>query len=134
MAQVPPEIIPSEEILEEDKVLVGTTETTKTTIQTIIGVAEEQAKDITSRQVLAQKNVLAQINNNTRNQVETMNKVIAGFIILLGVMAIAGIILQQKTISFGLSELVLRSAIIIILGVSFTAFHLEDLIGHLMIS
>ncbi len=128
MAQVPSEIIPPEKTLEEDEVLP------ETTTQTIIGVTEKQAKDITSKQVLAQKNILAQINNNTRNQVETTNKVIAGFIILLGVMAIAGIILQQRTIAFGFSELILRSAIIIILGVSFAGFHLEDFIGRLMIS
>jgi len=131
MAQVPPEIIPSEEILEEDKI---SPETTETTTQTIIGVAEEQAQDITSQQVLSQKNVLAQINDNTRNQVETANKIIAGFIILLGAITVSVIILQQKTIAFGFSELVLRSAIIIILGISFTGFHLEDFIGHLMIS
>lgn len=136
MAQVPPEIIPPEEILEEDKILPATTETTETTettIQTIVGVTEEQAQDIAGQQVLVQKNILAQINNNTRNQVETVNKVIAGFIILLGIIVVAGIILQQRTIAFGSSELVLRSAIIIILGVSFTGFHLENLIGRLMI-
>jgi len=125
------EVILSEEILEEDKI---SPETTETTTQTIIGVAEEQAQDITSQQVLSQKNVLAQINDNTRNQVETANKIIAGFIILLGAITVSVIILQQKTIAFGFSELVLRSAIIIILGISFTGFHLEDFIGHLMIS
>lgn len=131
------ETIPAEEILEEDKVLSETTEkteTTETTTETIIGGLGELAKDISSQQVLAQKNVLSQINDNTRNQVETVNKIIAGLIILLGVVTVSGIILKQRTISFGFSELILRSAIIIILGVSFTGFHLENLIGHLMIS
>ena len=82
---------------------------------------------------MAQKSVLAQINSNTRNQVETVNKIIAGFIIFLGVLTISGIILQQRTVAFGYSELVLRSTIIIVLGISFAAFHLENLIGHLMI-
>jgi len=108
-------------------VLSETTETTET------GAEEGQAKDIAGSQVLTQKDVLAQISNNTRNQVETANKVISGLIILLGIMAAAGVILQQRTIAFGPSELVLRSAIIIILGISFTGFHLENLIGHLMI-
>lgn len=114
--------------------VIETTETTETTIQTIVGVIEEQSQDIAGPQILAQKNVLAQINNNTRNQVENVNKVITGFMILLGAITISGIILKQKTITFGFSELVLRSAIIIILGVLFTGFHLENLIGRLMIS
>lgn len=140
------ETIPAEEILEEDKVLsettektettetTNTTETTQTTIETIVGGLGELAKDIASQQVLAQKNVLSQINDNTRNQVETVNKIIAGLIILLGVITVSAVILKQRTISFGFSELILRSVIIIILGVSFTGFHLENLIGHLMIS
>ena len=114
-------------------VLSETTETTETTIQTIVGAVEEQAQDIAGPQVLAQKDVLAQISNNTRNQVETANKVISGLIILLGIMAVAGVISQQRTVAFGYSELVLRSTIIIVLGISFAAFHLENLIGHLMI-
>jgi len=113
--------------------ITETTETTETTIQTIVGVVEGQAQDVAGPQVLVQKDVLSQISNNTRNQVETVNRVIAGLIILLGVIAVAGVILQQRTIAFGSSELVLRSAIIIILGISFTGFHLENLIGHLMI-
>ena len=114
-------------------VLSETTETTETTIQTIVGAVEEQAQDIAGPQVLAQKDVLAQISNNTRNQVETANKVISGLIILLGIMAVAGVISQQRTVAFGYSELVLRSTIIIVLGISFAAFHLENLIGHLII-
>lgn len=110
-----------------------TTQTTETTIQTIVGVAEEETQDIAGSQVLAQRNVLSQISNNTRNQVETVNRVIAGFIILLGIMVVVGIILQQRTVAFASSELVLRSAIIVALGISFTGFHLENLIGHLMI-
>ncbi len=121
-------------VLSERTETTETTQTTKTTIQTIVGAAEEQAQDVAGSQVLAQKDVLAQISNNTRNQVETANKVISGLIILLGIMAVAGVILQQRTIAFGFSELVLRSAIIIILGISFTGFHLENLIGHLMIA
>jgi len=48
-------------------------------------------------------------------------------------MAVVGIILQHRAIAFGSSELVLRGAIIIILGISFTGFHLENLVGRLMI-
>jgi len=136
------EISNDEEVLSETTKTTETTETTKTTettqttettIQPVIGVAGEQAQDIINQQVLAQKSVLAQINSNTRNQVETVNKIIAGFIIFLGVLTISGIILQQRTVAFGYSELVLRSTIIIVLGISFAAFHLENLIGHLMI-
>ena len=127
------EVIVPEEILNDEEVLSETTETTETTIQPVIGAAGEQAQDIINQQVLAQKSVLAQINSNTRNQVETVNKIIAGFIIFLGVLTISGIILQQRTVAFGYSELVLRSTIIIVLGISFAAFHLENLIGHLMI-
>jgi len=139
MAQVPPiDEPPIQEKIQETTTtltLSETTETTETTItQAIVGAAEEQTQDITEQQVLAQKNILAQINDNTRNQVETANKIIAGIIILLGAITVSGVTLRQKTIAFGFSELVLRSAIIIILGVSFTGFHLEDLIGHLMIS
>jgi len=140
MAQVPPvDESPVQETIQETATTLALPETTKvtktteTTIQTIVGVAEEQAQDIAGPQILAQRNVLSQISNNTRNQVETVNRAIAGFIILLGIMAVAGIILQQKTITFGSSELILRGAIIIILGISFTGFHLEDLIGRLMI-
>ena len=146
------ETIPAEEILEEDKILSETTEATETTekteitettnttettqaiTETIVGGLGELAKDIASQQILTQKNVLSQINDNTRNQVKTINKIIAGLIILLGVITVSAVILKQRTISFGFSELVLRSVIIIILGVSFTAFHLENLIGHLIIS
>jgi len=128
------EIIPSEEILEEDKVLSETTETTETTTQTIIGVAEEQPQTIIEAEEIVQNDVFSRINENSRAQVETANKVIAGLIIFCGILVFAGIILQQRKIPFGFSELVLRSAIIIILGVSFTGFHLENFIGHLMIS
>jgi len=127
------EVIVPEEILNDEEVLSETTETTETTIQPVIGAAGEQAQDIINQQVLAQKSVLAQIDSNTRNQVEAVNKIIAGFIIFLGVLTISGIILQQRTVAFGYSELVLRSTIIIVLGISFAAFHLENLIGHLMI-
>jgi len=130
-------IIPNpEEILNDEEVLPETTETTQTTettIQSVIGIAGEQAQDIINQQVVAQKSVLAQINSNTRNQVETVNKIIAGFVVFLGALTIAGIILQQRTVAFGYSELVLRSTIIIVLGISFAAFHLENLIGHLII-
>ena len=127
---VPEEIFNDKEVLSET---TETTQTTETTIQPVIGAIGEQAQDIINQQVSAQKNVLAQINSNTRNQVEAVNKIIAGFIIFLGVLTIAGIILQQRTVAFGYSELVLRSTIIIVLGISFAAFHLENLIGHLMI-
>jgi len=130
------EVIVPEEILNDEEVLSETieiAETTETTIQPVIGAAGEQAQDIINQQVLAQKSVLAQIDSNTRNQVEAVNKIIAGFIIFLGVLTISGIILQQRTVAFGYSELVLRSTIIIVLGISFAAFHLENLIGHLMI-
>jgi len=130
---VPEEISNDEEVLSETTKTTETTETTETTIQPVIGAAGEQAQNIINQQVLAQKSVLAQINSNTRNQVEAVNKIIAGFIIFLGVLTISGIILQQRTVAFGYSELVLRSTIIIVLGISFAAFHLENLIGHLMI-
>ena len=133
---VPEEIFNDEEILSETTKTTETTETTQTTettIQSVIGVVGEQAQDIINQQVLAQKSVLAQIDSNTRNQVEAVNKIIAGSIMLLGALTIAGIILQQRTATFGYSELVLRSTIIIVLGISFAAFHLENLIGHLMI-
>jgi len=112
---------------------IETTTTTETTVRAVVGVLGEQVQNINNQQILAQKSMLAQINSNTRNQVETINKIISGFIILLGTLAIAGIILQQRTVAFGYSELVLRSAIIIVLGISFAAFHLESLVGHLMI-
>jgi len=127
---VPEEIFNDEEVLSET---TKTTKTTKTTIQPVIGVAGEQTQDVINQQVLAQKSVLAQIDSNTRNQVEAVNKIIAGFVIFLGALTITGIILQQRTVAFGYSELVLRSTIIIVLGISFAAFHLENLIGHLMI-
>jgi hypothetical protein len=139
------ELVVSENVLNNEEILSKTTkttedietietiETTETTIQTVVGVAGEQTQNIINQQVLAQKSILAQINGNTRNQVGMVNKIIAGFIILLGTLAIAGIILQQRTVAFGYSELVLRSAIIIVLGISFAAFHLESLVGHLMI-
>ena len=155
MAQVPPaneiliqeeqedgtiiekEDISLEEISDKDEVLSETTEvteTTETTTKAIVGVTEEQEQDITVQKVLAQKNILSQINDNTRSQVETVSKIVAGLVILLGAITVSGIILQQRKIAFGFSELVLRSAIIIILGISFAGFHLENFIGHLMIS
>lgn len=137
------EVIVQEETLNGEEVLsevieIGettqTTQTTQTTVQMVVGVVGEQAQDIINKQVIAQKSILSQINDNTRNQVETVNKIIAGVIILLGTITVSGVILKQRTISFGFSELVLRSVIIIILGVSFAGFHLENFIGHLMIS
>jgi len=129
---------PTQEKIQETTTTTTTTtlvlsETTETTIQTVVGGAEKQPQDIINQQILDQKNVLAKISNNTRNQVDTVNKIITGFIILLGTLTAAGIILQQRRVSFGYSELILRSTIIIVLGISFSAFHLENLIGHLMI-
>ncbi|MDD3487788.1 MAG: CAP domain-containing protein [Candidatus Pacebacteria bacterium] len=83
--------------------------------------------------LLEQQNILNKINNNTRNQVDIINKIIAVFIISFGLIILFGIVLQRQSIDIGISELVLRSFIVIILGISFFTFQLESIIGNLMI-
>ena len=80
-----------------------------------------------------QQNILNKLNNNTRNQINLIDKIVAILIISFGLIMLFGAITQRQSIKFGFSELALRSFIIIILGISFATFQLENIIGRLII-
>jgi len=83
--------------------------------------------------LLEQQNILSKINSNTRNQINLIDRIIAVLIVSFGLIMLIGVILQRQSVNFGFSELVLRSFIVIILGISFITFQLESVIGNLMI-
>ncbi|MDD5760612.1 MAG: CAP domain-containing protein [Candidatus Pacebacteria bacterium] len=107
--------------------------------KTIVGeekneLALQPKEPIISAPLKEQQNILPQIDNTIRDQIGLVDKIIAGLMICLGLITLAGVFLQRQSIEASLSELVLRSFIIIILGASFITFHLENFIGQLMIS
>ncbi|MDQ5882708.1 MAG: hypothetical protein QG648_61 [Patescibacteria group bacterium] len=73
------------------------------------------------------------VTSDLRNELNQFNKIIAFGLIALGVLVLGGILLEQRSIPFNTSELVLRSFIVIFIGISFWAFHLERFIGQLII-
>lgn len=117
----------------EESIITQQEESVAAATSSLAAESEEEMVDPT---VLAQMEYFSETGHgsNTRNQVDMINKIIAGFIVILGAAAFSGVVLQQRKISFGSSELILRSVIIIVLGIAFVGFHLESLIGNLMIS
>ncbi|MDD5535489.1 MAG: hypothetical protein PHY52_02340, partial [Candidatus Pacebacteria bacterium] len=84
-------------------------------------------------QLSTEKNILNKINDNIRNQMNLADRIIAGLMMLFGGIILIGIFLERQSVKPAFSELVLRSAIIFILGTSFITFQLENVIGKLMI-
>ena len=78
--------------------------------------------------------LVSNLQVDTRTQIDVFNKIIAFGLIILGSIVILGIILNQRTIPFGFSEIVLRGGILVFIGAAFLAFHLERFIGQLVIS
>lgn len=130
--QIEPEIVAE---IEQTKDLPEQPE--ETSPQKIVQIEDKtktQSDIIIGAQLAKQSNLSSKINNNIRNQMNLADRIIAGFMISFGLIILTGIILQKQSINFGFSELVLRSFIIILLGISFITFHIESVIGRLMIS
>lgn len=125
--------------IEKPLVLEATSslETIEETIpETIVGKEQEEkpkSELIIEPSLVEQQNVLQQIGKNTRNQINLIDKIIAGLMMSFGLVILAAVILQRQSVNANFSELVLRSFIVIILGASFITFHLEEFIGRLMI-
>ena len=117
------------EVLGEEKKEVSTT--VLTTVTTITPSTTE-----TPITLLATTNpsIVGNLQRDTRTQIDVFNKIIAFGLIILGSIVILGIILKQRAIPFGFSEIVLRGGILIFIGAAFLAFHLERFIGQLVIS
>lgn len=78
--------------------------------------------------------IVSNLQVDTRTQIDVLNKIIAFGLITLGSIVILGIILNQRTIPFEFSEIVLRGGILVFIGAAFLAFQLERFIGQLVIS
>lgn len=125
----------TEEIATEETISLKNTETTpETTIKEEPELTLEPEKSVIGASLKEQQNILPQINNTLRNQIDLVDKIIAGLMICFGLFTLAGAFLQRQPIRLGFSELVLRSLIVIILGASFITFRLENFIGQLIIS
>jgi len=118
----------------EPKELAQETELKEETIPSKITQAEIPSEKIIGAQLSAEKNILTKINNNVRDQMNFADRIIAGLMMLFGGIILVGIILQRQSVTPVFSELVLRSIIIFILGMSFITFQLENVIGRLIIS
>ena len=123
-----------EEALSESKELTQETELREETIPYKITQAEIPSETIIGAQLSAEKNILTKINNNIREQMNLADRIISGLMMLFGGIILIGIILQRQSVTPVFSELVLRSIIIFVLGLSFITFQLENIIGHLIIS
>jgi hypothetical protein len=124
---------PIESILEPTK-LVQETEPTEETIPLKITQTEIPSETIIGAQLSAEKNIITKINNNIRDQMNLADRIISGLMMLFGGIILIGIILQRQSVTPVFSELVLRSIIIFVLGISFITFQLENVIGRLIIS
>jgi len=91
-----------------------------------------QDKDITTPASL-KENVLSNVSMKTYRQIDTANRVLASLLMFLGGMVIVGIVWQQHKASFAFSELLMRSVIVIALGIAFIAFNFPALVGELLI-
>ena len=140
--QAQPNTNAEEEFIEPDpKQNIETTTTTegvthqteKTTAKTTIAQMKIPSETIIGTQLSTEKNILNKINDNIRNQMNLADRIIAGLMMLFGGIILIGIFLERQSVKPAFSELVLRSAIIFILGTSFITFQLENVIGKLMI-
>lgn len=123
-----------EEAPSEPEELAQETELTEETIPSKITQAEIPSETIIGAQLSAEKNILTKINNNVRDQMNFADRIIAGLMMLFGGIILVGIILQRQSVTPVFSELILRSIIIFVLGISFVTFQLENVIGRLIIS
>jgi hypothetical protein len=127
-------VVTEEEAPSKPEGLVQETELTEETIPSKITQAEIPSETIIGAQLSAEKNILTKINNNVRDQMNFADRIIAGLMMLFGGIILVGIILQRQSVTPVFSELILRSIIIFVLGISFVTFQLENVIGRLIIS
>jgi hypothetical protein len=133
-----PSTLPSsQEVLGEESKVTPTTISQLTTTTTQL----QETTTTSAPPVVAEVNttvppaqILSTLQTDTRTKINVINRIIALSLIFLGAIVILGILVNQKAIPFSFSEVVLRSAIVIIIGASFFAFHLERFIGQLVIS
>jgi hypothetical protein len=116
-----------------EKTTYQISQTEETTPQTTIAQIKTPSESIIGAQLSAEKNILNKINDNIRNQMNLADRIIAGLMMLFGGIILIGIFLERQSVKPAFSELVLRSAIIFLLGTSFITFQLESVIGKLMI-
>jgi hypothetical protein len=143
--QAQPNATDEEELIEPDpeqKIEITTTtkeathqisQIEETTPQATIAQIEIPSETMIGAQLSTEKNILNKINDNIRNQMNLADRIIAGLMMLFGGIILIGIFLERQSVKPAFSELVLRSAIIFILGTSFITFQLENVIGKLMI-
>jgi len=117
---------PKKEVLGEEKKEVPST------VTTIITTTTETPTTIPV--TTNPPSIVSNLQTDTRTQIDVFNKIIAFGLIILGSIVILGIILNQRAIPFGFSEIVLRGGILVFIGAAFLVFHLERFIGQLVIS
>ena len=106
-----------------------TTIVTTSTLEKSLPLLSQRENNISS----LKENVLSNITLNSYRQVNAVNKILAGLLILLGGAVIVGIIWQQRRTSFAFSELLMRSVIVVILGIAFLTVNFPSLMGELLI-
>jgi len=115
-----------------------TTTTTTITTTTLVTTTTEQPLPLLSQKgnniSSFKASVLSNIALKDYHQVDIANKIIAGLLIFLGGIVIIGIVWQQRKVSFASSELLMRSIIIIILGIAFITVNFPSLMGKLLIA
>jgi len=111
---------------------ITTTVSTTTSTTKPISVIGQDKDIITPASLKA--NVLSNVSMKTYQQINTANRILAGLLIFLGGMVIVGIVWQQRKASFAFSELLMRSVIVIALGIAFIAFNFPALMGELLIA
>lgn len=101
-----------------------TAEPTTTTLAPVISQTEE-------------KNIESSIQEkSTRDKINAFNQIVALALISFGTIVLIGIIINQRKGSACLvySELVIRGALVILIGFAFLLFKMEIFIGHLAIA
>ena len=86
----------------------------------------------------SQENAFKEISEEKpiREKINYFNQIVALLLISLGAIVLIGIIINQRkeTASLVLSELVVRGALVILIGFAFLLFKMEIFIGHLAIA
>jgi len=86
----------------------------------------------------SQENAFKEISEEKpiREKINSFNQIVALLLISLGAIVLIGIIINQRkeTASLVLSELVVRGALVILIGFAFLLFKMEIFIGHLAIA
>lgn len=107
-----------------------TTVVTSTTLKKPSPLLNQKGNNVSS----VKENVLSDITLNSYRQIDAVNKILAGLLVFIGGIIIAGIIWQQRKVSFVSSELLMRSIIVIILGIAFATVNFPSLMGQLLIA